>query len=446
MSPLKVHTNSKFWEEKKYIIETLFTTFVGTNVEVVAAEVDGYHIEGGGRRLVVKDHFFHGVEESYLNEDKLPGTPLFTGDEVHGRPLPILYGSDQIENQGETTTVDFDVFASAFFMLSRWEETLAKPCDRHERFQGAESVAYKWGFHNTPVVNHYGILLRDWIKRFLGVEITLDREARVFLTHDVDSPRLWTSLKAFMQQQMLTIFEYHAAWQYYRNYGSYFKRKKHDPWDTFDLLMTQAESLGVAAHFYFIPDGSLPHETHYKMTDGHIQQLMDDMKRRGHVIGIHPSYHTLGNPEMLAQQKDILEKSSGLPINMGRQHYLRFKAPDTWRHWEQVGLEVDSSVYYADVGGYRCGACSEFSVFDVIERRQLQLKELPLSMMEATYINNMGTSPEAMQEVLRTSMKEVKALQGDYVSLWHNSSFYTPPFRKYEEVQKWMIEELKQVF
>lgn len=448
MTEVVINIPASFEEERRYIVKTLFEEFAGVVVDINVHGDNGYVINGNGRSFEVVDDFFRHVpdNETYLKAELLPKTAMFFDGENAENTLPILYGSDQIDRNDGIPVVHFDVFASAFFMLTRWEETLSAELDNHERFKGVGSVAYKWGFHDRPVVNYYGKLLRNWIREFLGLEVQNTRSPRIILTHDVDSPRLWTSFKALLQQQFLAVFKYHAVGQYFRNYGSYLRGADKDPWNTFDLLMAQAESLNVPAHFYFIPDGSLKHETHYRLSDQFILDLIARIKQRGHVIGIHPSYYTLGKPEMLGEQKEMLEQVAGITVTTGRQHYLRFKAPDTWRHWDQVGLQRDSSVYYADIGGYRCGACSEFSLFDVVERRPFKLKELPLTMMEQTYVAYTGVSPEEMKKDLKRRMEEVKELRGDFVSLWHNSSFYTSEFRKYESVQAWMIETLKRIF
>ena len=52
----------------------------------------------------------------------------------------------------------------------------------------------------------------------------------------------------------------------------------------------------------------------------------------------------------------------------GRQHYLRWEAPTTWRAWEEAGLDYDSTLTFADHAGFRCGVCFEYPVYDILLR------------------------------------------------------------------------------
>ena len=55
----------------------------------------------------------------------------------------------------------------------------------------------------------------------------------------------------------------------------------------------------------------------------------------------------------------------------GRQHYLRWKSPDTWRILEKTGLKYDVTLSFADHEGFRCGICFPYKPFDVVENRIL---------------------------------------------------------------------------
>mgnify|MGYP000971870045 CR=1 FL=1 len=61
--------------------------------------------------------------------------------------LESLVSSEDSKNQELKTIIcEADVFASCFFMLTRWEEYVNKNRDKHDRFSANESLAYKQGF------------------------------------------------------------------------------------------------------------------------------------------------------------------------------------------------------------------------------------------------------------------------------------------------------------
>ena len=71
----------------------------------------------------------------------------------------------------------------------------------------------------------------------------------------------------------------------------------------------------------------------------------------------------------------------------GRQHYLRFAVPETWRHYASAGLSYDATLAHADQPGFRCGTCYDFPVYDLEQRCPLPLRERPLTVMELTLLD-----------------------------------------------------------
>ena len=76
--------------------------------------------------------------------------------------IPVIYGNAKlnIENS-KLITCGIDIFASSFFMLTRWEEYVNKSRDLHNRFPGNESLALKFNFLNRPIVNEYVVMLKN---------------------------------------------------------------------------------------------------------------------------------------------------------------------------------------------------------------------------------------------------------------------------------------------
>ena len=101
--------------------------------------------------------------------------------------------------------------------------------------------------------------------------------------------------------------------------------------------------------------------------------------------------------------------------------------PLTYRNWASAGLSYDSSLAFSDLAGFRAGTCHEFTPFDLLERRRIEIIERPLIAMEKSVIENMGlgVSEAALQVMIK--LKECcKAYQGVYSLLWHNSNLTTP--------------------
>ncbi|MDK2886983.1 MAG: hypothetical protein PWP54_1563 [Thermosipho sp. (in: thermotogales)] len=120
-------------------------------------------------------------------------------------------------------------------------------------------------------------------------------------------------------------------------------------------------------------------------------------------------------------------------MTFGRQHYLRFEIPTTWQIWEEANMEWDSTLSYADKEGFRCGVCYPYSVFNILTRKKLKLKERPLIVMDVSFIGyQQNISMEEIEEKIVKLISKVKKYEGEFVFLWHNSSFNIGIWKKYE--------------
>ena len=141
-------------------------------------------------------------------------------------------------------------------------------------------------------------------------------------------------------------------------------------------------------------------------------------------------------------EKNELENNLKTDMFFGREHYLRFSIPNTWQIWEDNNMEWDSTLGYADKEGFRAGVCYEYSVFNILTREMLNLKEKPLIVMEGSFSTYQpDIDPTEMEEKIKNLMGKVEKYQGDFVFLWHNSSFNTDMWKKYRHIYKNVINQ-----
>ena len=123
-----------------------------------------------------------------------------TTQEING--IPFLYGNPTVEKRGQTILVHADLPASAFFFLSRYEEICRRDLrDLHGRFPGKESFAYRNNLLCRPLVDEYGVLVRQWLRN-TGKDIPEPepKVAKLWVTHDVDAPFFCQSLRAVARE------------------------------------------------------------------------------------------------------------------------------------------------------------------------------------------------------------------------------------------------------
>ena len=93
---------------------------------------------------------------------------------------------------------------------------------------------------------------------------------------------------------------------------------------------------------------------------------------------------------------------------------------------DQLGVFQDSTLTFHNHIGFRSGVCFDYQMYDVLNRRKLDLVQCPLIAMEASIFEtkymNMKPNKESLDLVL--SYKETCMFyNGSFNLLWHNNRF-----------------------
>ncbi|MBQ2594038.1 MAG: polysaccharide deacetylase family protein [Candidatus Riflebacteria bacterium] len=426
---LQINISDKFFIEKKYIIRILFKEFLGLDYTLSINNEKNNRYEiilPNNKKLLFEDCFWVDSDESYLKKDKLPVKVDFSFNQfIVEQNIPIIYGNERIEVSEDLINCGIDIFASSFFMLTRWEEYVNETRDQHNRFPATASLAFRFGFLDRPLVNEYVEMLWNMLK-YLGFEKKRKQHNfEMLLTHDVDSPFKYINWRFGLGEICRDLFKNHNI--KLATDDLLYKIKSHlnpdyDPYNTFDFLMNQSERLGLKSHFFFMGGGLNENDGYFDIQNKKIQSLVKEIKKRGHIIGFHPSYEAYKKPELWKSEKENVEKSLNIEVKTGREHYLRFETPYTWQIWEDNKMDWESTLIYADKEGFRCGTCWSFPVFNFLTRKELNLLEKPLIVMEACFFNYQKEAHlESIKERINFLKDKCKKYNGTFVYLWHNS-------------------------
>ncbi|MCC6683775.1 MAG: hypothetical protein IT247_01765, partial [Bacteroidia bacterium] len=86
------------------------------------------------------------------------------------------------------------------------------------------------------------------------------------------------------------------------------------------------------------------------------------------------------------------------------------------------GIEHEYSMGYAEQAGFKASTARSFKFFDLVHNKQTQLTVHPFMLMDVTLKNYMGLSIEEAMEVTSKIIQQVKQVNGELISLWHNES------------------------
>jgi len=359
--------------------------------------------------------------------------PLPTAfDEVH-EGVPILFRSERtvrgrVRVDSDRAVADVDVVASAFFLLARCEERSGTDRDRLGRFPASSALAHRTGRLTCPLVNEYAELL--W-RLLSAVAPQIERRSAwgegfaLCVTHDIDQLALFSSARQVAGAVRRIAHGPSCGRRILRlatDGISVGLRRRKDPYDTFAELQALERRRGVRATYFAMSGGRGPHEGRYRLEDA--AALLDLLQGHGHEIGIHGSLRTWRNATRLRSEIASLEAILSVPVHGGRQHYLRFQAPETWRAAARAGLRYDTTLGYPDAIGFRAGICTPYRPYDLHADEELPLWELPLAVMDATLLARGRLPAGEARRAVAALGRAVARRRGVLVLLWHQPSLY----------------------
>lgn len=441
--------------ERRYVLDFVLGEQLGIAYELDVSKDTTATIQFGHRpdhgQIVLNDTLLSLHSDEWLTAESIPDLAddcwfswrawEETMAVVPPGPVPVLYGQ-RLDNGQWTRTREsliecgIDLFGSIFFMLTRYEEVARPVRDNHQRFPATASIAFQNGFLMRPIVDEYIEILWALLKRLAPDLERRTDEYRLVLSHDVDWPRLPRATPRRIVRSfggdLARRGDPRLAFRRLRAYADRLRgRYDRDPYNTFDMLMSISEEHGLKSAFYFIAGHSGGHiDGEYALNDPWIRKLLVETHARGHEIGLHPSYNTYLDQDLLnAEFERLRQVAEELGIRQagwgGRQHYLRWEAPTTWRLWDQAGLDYDSTVGFADHIGFRTGTCHDHPTFDLHNSVALRLRERPLVVMEGTLLSKtyMRLEPTKATDCVKAMMSQCKTYGGELTLLWHNNHF-----------------------
>jgi hypothetical protein len=329
--------------------------------------------------------------------------------------LPVIF----ISSPGGD--LPFDIFSASFYMLSRYEEYFPFKKDSHGRFPASESLAGRHGLAGLPLVEMWADELKKAIQKKFPRMVFPEREFRFVPTIDVDVP--W----AYMNRSLWRTAGGFARSVLGGDAGSVSSRIRvllkleKDPFDIWPEIEEMHTGAGLSPLFFF-PAGTYSRfDKSPPLTCAAYRQLITDISRR-YTAGIHPSYYSVSDRELMRREIDRLGQVSVKPVTCSRQHYLRLEIPGTYRLLIENGITDDYTMGWAETPGFRAGTCTPFLFYDLEREQVTSLRIWPFQVMDGTLRDYMDIEPERASEIALGIAGKVRKAGGTLVTLWHNES------------------------
>jgi hypothetical protein len=341
--------------------------------------------------------------------DSIGATDLGLGDDVR-------YDEQAWEQVERGERPAGDELADAFFHLARVEERNG-PRDEHGRFRAEWSCVDPL---DPPL---------ERLRLKLGVQAS---RFTVALTHDVDSPWRWTPIglrgaaarlkgdvgrarfgPALRETTGL------AAAPIHRLRGT-------DPNWRFEEIAAEERRRGATGSTFYVlaghhdsHDGAAP-ETYDRLRP----RLVETLRDAGAEVGLHGSYRAAIDPALLTEEKTVLERLAG-SLDGHRYHYLRADPHANLAPLVDAGFTYDTTLGFADAVGFRAGIARPFRPWDFACDAPLDLLEIPLAAMDATFAEEryLGLSAKRAEPRLRRLLDWGAEHGAMFAILWHPDRF-----------------------
>ena len=295
-------------------------------------------------------------------------------------------------------------------LFTRKEEYSPEQLDRYNRF--------------TYHLSSNEDILEPKVSKFLiesGLNLKLEypenKKFAICLTHDVDeiypplSHTLLSSLH-YMKNLNFNGLKDQLFWKY--------KGKEFSPYWNFKEIVALEGKYGAKSSFYFLATDKDIRRFRYNIED--LENELGFIVDKGWEVGLHGGYYAYNNLEEMKKEKKRLEGVINKSIIGYRNHYLRFKVPDTWELLAKAGFKYDTTFGYSDAVGFRNGMCHPFMPFNLNTNKEIDILEIPLIIMDGALFGSVKSFEEAW-EITKRLIDSVEEYNGVLTLLWHSNNF-----------------------
>jgi len=382
----------------------------------------------------IDDSLFFYASSPILNETDIKQLSL---EENMYNNLPVLFS-----HQNKNSALSFDIFAAVFYLLSRYEEYIYKGKDEYGNFDHRQSILYKLNKLNTPLVDEWVNIFKTVLKNHFPSLKLKQENPRCILSFDIDVAYEYKNRSTLRTIGGLAKKIVSLNYNTLKDHLLTLLNKKKDSFDTYQYIEEKIKNNKAIFFFNMGKYGKRDKNPSYK---NHVfRNLLCSISQK-HFTGLHPSYASNYNDQLLAEEKQKLEEIIQQKITLSRQHYLKIALPETFKKLSQNGITKDFSTGYYFNYGFRAGTCHPFLFFDLTSNEITGLRLYPFAFMDGTLNEVMHLSPEKAKSYISRLIETVEKNNGVFIPLWHNSTLSeTGIWKGWRNVFEHMLKELEE--
>lgn len=313
----------------------------------------------------------------------------------------------------------FDLLAASFYLLSRYEEYLPHKKDQYGRFAHEESMAWKLGFLQQPVIDQWISLLAEKLKqRFPRTQIR-NPEFSFLPTYDIDNA--YAFIHKSLARKIGGLFRSPSLHRLRALMGAI-----PDPYDAYDFMDALHARYGLSPLYFFLAAKQVGGYDRNIERGSALEALIARHAHR-YAVGLHPSWKSGESPAVLDEEKQYLESMGAKEVRISRQHFIRFNLPEGYRRLIDAGITDDYSMGYGSINGFRASTGASFKWYDLEKETTTALSVHPFCFMDANAYYEQGLLPNSALDELLHFHRTCKEAGTALTTIWHNHFLGTAP-------------------
>lgn len=255
---------------------------------------------------------------------------------------------------------------------------------------------------------------------------------RIALTHDID--RIKRTYQFFTKPVKALLNG--KGDEFFSAISTSFKKGNY--WNFEDITNIES-SFNVKSTFFFLnesikfsllkPKTFILAKGRYNINDSNIVEIIKWLDTNGWEVGLHGSYNSYKNIELLEHEKNVLEEILGHEVIGIRQHHLNLNS-NTWINQNQIGLKYDSSYgFNRDIG-------FKENIYLPFKPLENEFTVFPQVIMDSCFMADKNRWSK-LDKLLDICEQENAIL----VVNFHNDKFNTGDYKGYREAYIKIVEE-----
>lgn len=328
----------------------------------------------------------------------------------------------------------FDIFAASFYLTSRYEEHLSSLHNPYECFDYRNSVAFRNGFLEYPLVNMWCEILKNLISKRFPEHEWQKRKSEHVATINIDTPFKYKEI-GFVRTFAGMLRDLGAHRSLRPRLRTLFGRQT-DPYDNYDEILSISRKYNCKTLFFSAIGNISEYDRPIAYTRSRFRLLLRHLTDYGKVGNLF-SYDSFNSPDTLSMETGRLSGILHKPIMRSRFSHLHYQLPTAYQNLVDFSIEDDFSMGYENCVGFRASICTPYHFFDLETNTETNLKIHPVAYSSKHERN----APEKRAETINYLIDIIFRAGGTFYSSWDIGDFASdgigePGLTTYENVLK----------